>query len=232
MKYQIRIYDNFEAFKDDDGFENGGEYSSYNQAVEKAKSIVKKSLIEQWKRGYTVEDLYDAYTSFGAAPYIVPSEEGCIPFSPITFASTIVDAVFEKIQIKHKLKNSTSVKELTTVSKINSSSDKLSTKGNEAAQLNSDTVDKTESKQPPSKKMTIEELLKNTGGKIVQKKGAFLMPLSKEQREALQKKEQTQNPEIKQDFIKNPKRSKEDIERMEREGKEAVRKFLKNLNNQ
>lgn len=73
-KYRIFVGDNFHAH-DDDEVDDGGSYSTQEEAVAAAKLIVDKSLRWERKKSNNPDDpdeLFDRYMDFGDSPVIRP----------------------------------------------------------------------------------------------------------------------------------------------------------------
>lgn len=72
MPYKVFVDDNFNSlFSAEDRYEFG-EFATYEEAVEKAKDIVDRSLRSQHKHGMTCDQLYEQYTAFGDDPWLKP----------------------------------------------------------------------------------------------------------------------------------------------------------------
>lgn len=70
QKWIVMIDDNF-AFMDESARYKDSEHGSYEEAVEKCKSIVDEFLISDLKYNDTAETLYCSYTMFGEDPFII-----------------------------------------------------------------------------------------------------------------------------------------------------------------
>jgi hypothetical protein len=57
---------------DEDDVSIDGTFAGYVAALNRCKSIVEASLQQQYRPGMSADDLYEAYTSFGDDPSILP----------------------------------------------------------------------------------------------------------------------------------------------------------------
>lgn len=85
-KYQIFTGDNFHPY-DEDEVDDGGKYSTQEEAIAAAKLIVDKSL--RWERKQSndpadLDELLDRYMDFGDSPVIRPDTNP--PFSALEYA--------------------------------------------------------------------------------------------------------------------------------------------------
>jgi len=66
------VRDNFHYMEEDDVVEDG-RFDDYATAVSRCQAIVDASLIHHYKQGMRPDELYEAYTTSGDDPSIVPS---------------------------------------------------------------------------------------------------------------------------------------------------------------
>jgi hypothetical protein len=69
MTHTLFVDDNFHYMDEDERYQ-AGEFDSWEEAVEKAESIVDEFLSSSYKKGMTAEELYKHYISFGEDPFI------------------------------------------------------------------------------------------------------------------------------------------------------------------
>ena len=69
MSYFLRVYDNFHDY-DDEGFDEVGCFNSEQEALIEAQCRVKRSVIHSWTTGTKIDELVDAWYSFGDSPAI------------------------------------------------------------------------------------------------------------------------------------------------------------------
>ncbi len=73
MKYRLMVASN-SRYMDGSPY-SAGEYESLDKAIETAKRMVDRSLVEFATRGRTGEELYEYYCLFGDDPYIIGGDE-------------------------------------------------------------------------------------------------------------------------------------------------------------
>ena len=76
MKYRVSVDDNFH-FMDESERDEGRSYQTAEEALSAARDIVDKSLRHLYRDGFTPEELYDSYTSFGDDPFITTDDKSC-----------------------------------------------------------------------------------------------------------------------------------------------------------
>lgn len=70
MPYTIIVADNFH-YQDPDEEYTAGTFETAEQALSEARKIVDRSLAKSFKAGMTAAELFELYTMFGEAPFIV-----------------------------------------------------------------------------------------------------------------------------------------------------------------
>jgi hypothetical protein len=103
LEYNVRVWDNFHDYDDDESYHFGTD-GTYEEAVEAAQSIVLRSLRHEYKPGMTPEVLYDRYTDFGEDASVHPDGPGS-HFSAWEYAKSICKEVCEE-QKAHPKKSS------------------------------------------------------------------------------------------------------------------------------
>lgn len=88
-KYVVHVYDNFHYMDPDEEW-TLGVFNTPEEALEAAKGLVDRSLLENLKPGMTPAVLFGYYKSFGDDPsiYVEGGGEGAPPFSAWTYAES------------------------------------------------------------------------------------------------------------------------------------------------
>lgn len=73
--FTVRVADNFHYMDEEETYIHS-EHATWADAVAEARRLVDASLAELYRPGMSGYDLYSLYTSFGDAPYIVPTPQG------------------------------------------------------------------------------------------------------------------------------------------------------------
>jgi hypothetical protein len=84
-KYKVHIDDNFH-YMDEDARVTAGSYDSLEEALEKCREIVIRSLNDLYENGITPEKLSAQWSMFGEDPFIVGAG-GSVPFSARKFVT-------------------------------------------------------------------------------------------------------------------------------------------------
>jgi hypothetical protein len=75
LPFTVFVDDNFH-YKDSSARNKNGEYDTYDAAVAACKVIVDESLLENYVKGMSADDLYQRYMMFGEDPWVTPAPEG------------------------------------------------------------------------------------------------------------------------------------------------------------
>jgi hypothetical protein len=85
QRFRVLVDDNFH-FMDEGERYQAGDYADYDSALAKCRAIVDESLQEQLRPGMTADELYAAYRSFGADPWISEMHPEAETFSAWEYA--------------------------------------------------------------------------------------------------------------------------------------------------
>lgn len=88
MDYRVRVWDNYHYGDDDESYE-AGTYETYEEALEAAKQIVKKSVLQGYKPGISPEALWQQYSFFGEDPSVLPGSRLHEHFSAWEYAKSL-----------------------------------------------------------------------------------------------------------------------------------------------
>lgn len=83
--YEVFVDDNFHYMDEDERYV-AGVFKTYDEALEKAKQLVDKSLLGFVEPGKSVDDVMASYVMFGEDPFIRPTPEGTERFSARDYA--------------------------------------------------------------------------------------------------------------------------------------------------
>jgi hypothetical protein len=83
--FEVFIDDNFHYMDEDERY-SIGRFKTYGAALEKAKSIVDRSLNDLLEPGKSADELMASYVMFGEDPFIRPTPEGVQRFSARDYA--------------------------------------------------------------------------------------------------------------------------------------------------
>ena len=86
-RYRVMVDDNFHYQDSDERWEQGS-YETAEEALEACRSIVDRSLQEEYEAGISAEALYVRYVRFGDDPFIVVVDgaDGSVAFSAWNYA--------------------------------------------------------------------------------------------------------------------------------------------------
>jgi hypothetical protein len=71
VRYKVMVDDNFHYMDESERHEHGV-FATAQEAIAACKRIVDENLKNSYKPGITEQELYEAYTSFGDDPFVVP----------------------------------------------------------------------------------------------------------------------------------------------------------------
>ena len=95
MNYYIKIYDNNNYMEESDAHMYGY-FKTHEQALQKAKSIVKRSMSEFYKPKMTADELLDQYSRYGEDPaFLSNNKTKKKVFSARDYAETIANKICE-----------------------------------------------------------------------------------------------------------------------------------------
>ena len=95
MNYYIKIYDNYNYMEESDAYIDAY-FETYEQALQKAKFIVQRSISEFYKPTMTADELLAQYSMYGEDPAIIPHNEiNKEVFSARDYAETIANKICE-----------------------------------------------------------------------------------------------------------------------------------------
>jgi len=78
-KFKVYIDDNFH-YMNEGSRQFDGEYDTYEEAEDRCKEIVEKSIMEFYKPGITESELSQGYFVYGEEPFVIPTPAGkCFP---------------------------------------------------------------------------------------------------------------------------------------------------------
>jgi hypothetical protein len=92
--FEVFVDDNFHYMDEDERY-SAGTFKTYGAALEKAKSIVDRSLLHLHEPGVSADELMASYATFGEDPFIVPTPEGVERFSARDYARQRAPKVVE-----------------------------------------------------------------------------------------------------------------------------------------
>ncbi len=83
--YEVLVDDNYHYMDESERY-SAGVFQTYGEALEHAKRLVDRSLLDLLEPGKSVDDLMGSYLQFGEDPWIRPTPEGTERFSARDYA--------------------------------------------------------------------------------------------------------------------------------------------------
>ncbi len=95
--YRLKVYDNFHYMQEDETYMHG-EFSTYEEALQAAKSIVQEHIIHNYKPGMSPTEMSANYTMFGEDPIIIsePWQDDNKKFSAWDYAFEFAERYHEE----------------------------------------------------------------------------------------------------------------------------------------
>jgi hypothetical protein len=95
-KFKVYIDDNFH-YMDEGNRQFDGEYDTYEEAEDRCREIVEKSIMEFYKPGITEQELSQGYFVYGEEPFVIPTPAGK-SFSAYTHASNRIVEIIKSLK--------------------------------------------------------------------------------------------------------------------------------------
>ena len=86
--YTVYVDDNFHYMDEDERYV-AGTFATYEEALAKAESMLRRDLDEHLARGGAREEWFSSYHMFGEDPWISPTPEGEPRFSARDYVATL-----------------------------------------------------------------------------------------------------------------------------------------------
>lgn len=102
MSYRVRVWDNFHYMDESEAYDEGT-YPTYGGALDAAQKVVRRSLEQMWRPGFSLVQLLTHYVMYGEDPGIISDGPSPIPrFSARDYANELAADVLRFKTLEHE----------------------------------------------------------------------------------------------------------------------------------